>query len=106
MSSLSPTRPSLAPLPAQALLIDVRAYSEYMAGHLPDAHSVPLPQLGEQIVHLAPDHATPIILYCASGARSEQALGLLQQQGYTEVHNGGGAVQLAQRLGLALQAGL
>lgn len=106
MSSLSPTLPSLAPLPELALLIDVRSYSEYLAGHLPDAHCVPLPQLGEQIAHLAPDLAAPIILYCASGARSEQALGLLQRQGYTDAHNGGGAVQLAQRLRRPLQAGL
>ncbi|MCX2862936.1 rhodanese-like domain-containing protein [Paucibacter sp. PLA-PC-4] len=106
MSSLSPTLPSLAPLPEQALLIDVRSYSEYMSGHVPGARCIPLPQLAEQIAHLAPDRATPIILYCASGARSEQALGLLQQQGYTEAYNGGGAVQLAERLRCPLERGL
>ncbi|MBV8603893.1 MAG: rhodanese-like domain-containing protein [Pelomonas sp.] len=94
------------PLPRQATLIDVRSVSEYLSGHLPGAMSLPLPSIEQEIVHKLPLRATPLILYCASGARSEQALGLLQQLGYTEVHNGGGAVHLAAQLGVQLLAGL
>jgi rhodanese-related sulfurtransferase len=94
------------PLPHPATLIDVRSTNEYMAHHLPGALHMPLAQLAEDIVHKVPLRATPIILYCASGARSEQALGLLQKMGYTDAHNGGGAAHLAERLQLKLQEGL
>ena len=93
-------------LPQPATLIDVRSTNEYMAHHLPGALHIPLAQLAEEIVHRVPQRATPIILYCASGARSEQGLGLLQTLGYSDAHNGGGAVQLSHTLGLALQEGL
>lgn len=94
------------PLPADALLIDVRSYAEYMAGHLPDAHCLPLHQLEAEFPQRWPDRQTPIVLYCATGARSEHALGLLQRLGYRDVHNGGGTMALAQRLGRSLEHGL
>ena len=94
------------PLPATATLIDVRSNNEYMAGHLPGAINVPVTHIEQDILHKIPVRATPIILYCASGARSEQALSLLQQLGYTDAHNGGGAAHLAKHLNLDLQPGL
>ena len=100
-----PQAPS--PLEAQSLLlIDVRSYAEFMAGHVAGAHCLPLPRLADDIVHLAPDPEQPIALYCASGHRAEQALGLLQRLGYRAACNGGTPVLLARRLGLAIQAGL
>ncbi|MDN3922667.1 rhodanese-like domain-containing protein [Roseateles violae] len=95
-----------APLPANALLIDVRSYAEYMSGHLPGALSLPLPQLEQELVHKAPDPRQPIVVYCSTGARAEQALSLLQQLGYADAHNGGGAVLLSQRLRVPLRQGL
>jgi rhodanese-related sulfurtransferase len=94
------------PLPAHATLVDVRSTNEYMAGHLPGAINLPITQIEQEIVHRYPNRDTPLILYCASGARSEQALGMLQRLGYTDAHNGGSAVQLAQHLHERLQAGL
>jgi len=94
------------PLPQHATLIDVRSVSEYMSGHLPGSINIPLPLIEQEIVHKLPLRATPLILYCASGARSEQALGLLRQLGYSDAHNGGGAVHLAQELGVQLRASL
>jgi phage shock protein E len=94
------------PLPADALLIDVRSYAEYMAGHLPGAVSLPLPQLQQELTHRVPDPQKPIIVYCSTGARAEQALSLLLQYGYANAHNGGGAVHLSTRLHKPLQRGL
>ncbi len=100
-----PASPS--PLEADTLLlIDVRSYGEFMAGHVAGAHCVPLSRLADDIVHLAPDPAQPIGLYCASGHRAEQALGLLQRLGYQAVCNAGTPVLLARRLGRALESGL
>ncbi len=108
---VAPEPPSLpaspSPLDDQALLlVDVRSYAEFMAGHVAGAHCLPLPRLADDIVHLAPDPAQPIALYCASGHRAEQALGLLQRLGYRAACNGGTPVLLARRLGRALQSGL
>jgi len=105
-AALPPGPPPDAPLPAQALLIDVRSYAEFMSGHLPGAHSLPLPLLEQEVAHKLPDKQAAIILYCSTGARAEQALGLMQHMGYARACNGGAAVALAQRLHLALQPGL
>ena len=90
-------------LPAQALLIDVRSYAEYMGGHLAGAHCLPLPQLEQLVVRLAPDHGVPIILYCSSGGRAEQALGQMQHLGYSNVHNGGAVLALGKQLGRPIE---
>lgn len=94
------------PLPQQALLIDVRSYAEFMQGHLAGAHCLPLPKLDAMIHELAPDPQTPLIVYCASGARAELALGQLQRLGYRQAHYGGAAMALAKRLGLPLSSGM
>jgi len=94
------------PLPQDALLIDVRSYAEFMAGHLPGAHCLPMPRLEEQIRLLATDAQTPLIVYCATGARAELALGLLQRLGYRQAHYGGSAVDLAKHLHTRLQPGM
>ncbi|HEX2010828.1 MAG TPA: rhodanese-like domain-containing protein, partial [Roseateles sp.] len=58
-------------LPGNALLLDVRSYAEFMAGHLPGAHSLPLPQLEREAMQRAPDRHAPLIVYCSTGARAE-----------------------------------
>lgn len=93
-------------LPGGGLLLDVRSYAEYMNGHLPGALSLPLPRLEQEALQRLPDREAPIVLYCSTGARSEQALGLLLQLGYRDVRNGGTATGLARRLGQTLQRGL
>lgn len=98
--------PEPPPLPAQAQLIDVRSYAEYMSGHLPGARSLPLPLLEQEAAHKLPDKDAAVVLYCSTGARAEQALGLMQHMGYTQALNGGAAMALAQRLHLSLQPGL
>ncbi len=110
MSSLAPSHQedlkAIAALPAHAILIDVRSYSEYMGGHIADAQSLPLSQIEKQVVRKVPDRAAPVIVYCSSGARSEQALGMMQHMGYSNVHNGGPATPLARHLGRPIKPGL
>ena len=40
--------------------------------------------------NLLPDKNAPIIVYCASGKRSQKAADILKEQGYTSVFNAGG----------------
>lgn len=103
-ADVEPVEP--APLPPNALVIDVRSYAEFMAGHVDGARCLPLPRLEEDIVHLAPDPGQPIVLYCSSGARAEQALGQMRRMGYRACSNGGTPQGLARQLGREIQRGM
>jgi phage shock protein E len=79
----------------QALFIDVRSAGEFASGYLEGAVNVPLDQLQQRMPQLVPDLDRELVLYCASGARSAFACGLLQQLGYRRARNGGGVSMLA-----------
>ena len=70
---------------AGAQLIDVRSPQEYAQGALPGSVNLPL-----QTLH-AGDHQlcdkTTVIVYCASGMRSNQAAGVLMASGFRDVHD-------------------
>jgi len=72
-----------------AVLLDVRTPEEYEAGHIPGSKNVPV-QTIDRILSVAENKDTPLYVYCRSGARSRQAVGMLEQMGYTNVSNIGG----------------
>ena len=72
-----------------AVLLGVRTSQEYMEGHVPESKNVSL-QTIEKITALVKNRETPLYVYCYSGARSNQAVQLLQRMGYTKVTNIGG----------------
>jgi len=90
------------PLPAGTVLVDVRSQAEFDSGHLEGAVLLPLDRLLADIERLIPDRATPLVLYCRSGARSGRACAVLAQMGYAEASNGGGIGSLALRLNRAI----
>lgn len=68
-----------------ALVVDVRSDMEFQGGHAPESLHLPLhllPVLAQE--RLPKDRA--LLLCCASGARSHQAVSYLRQQGF-EAHN-------------------
>jgi phage shock protein E len=69
-----------------AKLVDVRSPGEFSAGHLPGAINVPLQELGKGVEKLGPKDK-PIIVYCASGARSAMARSQLKAKGFAQVFN-------------------
>ncbi len=77
----------------ELLIVDVREYSEYEAGHLPNALLVPRgilesaadSQSATHVPKLVAAQQQPIALYCASGGRSALATATLQWLGYTQV---------------------
>ena len=73
----------------QAILLDVRTPEEYRGGHVPGSRNLPLQQI-EKITSVAEKKETPLFVYCQSGARSRQAVSLLQRMGYENVNNIGG----------------
>ena len=72
-----------------AVLLDVRTPQEYGEGHIPGSKNVPLQPL-DKVRSVAENKDTALFVYCYSGARSRQAMAMLQHMGYTNVQNIGG----------------
>lgn len=72
-----------------AKIIDVRSSEEFGSFHVKGAINIPHSIIAEKIKTYKLKKDYPIILYCASGARSDMALRVLKSSGYTNVHNGG-----------------
>ena len=68
-----------------AQLVDVRSPQEFGRGALPGSLNVPLQSIQTAEQHL--DKTKPVIVYCASGMRSEQAKSVLYHMGFDAVHN-------------------
>lgn len=91
----APMVPSLE----DAVLLDVREPEEYATVHIPGAVNVPLSRLHGAVAGIADaarlaDEATtsgrPLVVYCAAGTRSAQAVEILADAGITGVNYPGG----------------
>ncbi len=74
----------------KAGLVDVRTPAEYAAGHLQGSINVDWTADDYQANFAKLDKAMPLLLYCHSGGRSEQALEYLIEKGYRVQHLVGG----------------
>jgi rhodanese-related sulfurtransferase len=70
----------------QALVVDVRAASDFKKGHILNAINVPQARLAERLGELGKDTARPIVVYCALGGVAAQASHQLKKAGYAEVY--------------------
>jgi phage shock protein E len=73
---------------AGATVVDVRSPEEFRDGAYPGAVNIPLDALVSRQRELPKDK--PVVLYCASGARSGVAARHLKQSGFSDVVNAGG----------------
>jgi phage shock protein E len=71
-----------------ARIIDVRSPQEFAGPSYPKAKNIPLEVLPSRMGDLPKDK--PIVLYCASGARSAQAARMLKKAGFADVVSAGG----------------
>lgn len=81
-----------------AVIIDVRSYAEFRAGHISRSINIPIDTLKRNLHVLPADKQRPLIVCCASGVRSSQARTFLMGCGYKQVFNGGGWTALQQRI--------
>ena len=79
------------------LVIDVRTQGEFQTGAYPGAINIPLDELSYRYEELGNNTNREIIVYCASGARSDYAQRILTQIGYVNVKNGGGITAMMTR---------
>lgn len=68
-----------------AALVDVRTPSEFAGAHLPGAVNVSMDQIAQ--ASQSWDRNAPLVLYCATGARSANAAALLSAQGFKTLYN-------------------
>jgi molybdopterin/thiamine biosynthesis adenylyltransferase/rhodanese-related sulfurtransferase len=74
-------------LDGETLFLDVREQSEWDLGHIPGALHIPRAQVDARIAHEAPNKSQRVVVYCASGRRSELAGRELLARGYERVEN-------------------
>lgn len=79
-----------------AQIIDVRTVAEYQSGHIKGSLNIPLDRLQQQLKHIKKEK--PVITCCASGMRSASAKNILLNNGFAEVHNGGGWMGLQAKI--------
>jgi rhodanese-related sulfurtransferase len=72
------------------IILDVRAESEYMLGHIPGAIVIPHDEITARAPRELPDKNACILVYCRSGRRSKIAAEALVALGYTQVYEFGG----------------
>ena len=79
-------------LESGAMIVDVRTPDEFRDGAYPGAKNIPLSDLGSRLAEIPKDK--PVVLYCASGARSSSAARAMKQAGYADVINAGGLADM------------
>lgn len=70
-----------------AIIIDVRTPEEYADTHVAGALNIPLDTIDTQIGDYVDSLDQTMVLYCRSGNRSNQALNILVDLGYTSVYD-------------------
>ena len=66
-----------------AMVIDVRSNEEYNEGHIKGAINIPV----DEINNITYDKTDTLIIYCATGVRSTNAVNKLYDMGYTSLYN-------------------
>ena len=87
--------------PAPPLLLDVREYPEFAAGHLKGARLIPLGEIERRAGELPKDQ--PIVAMCRTGRRSAEAAATLARLGFTNVNQLAGGVMSWEQAGLPLE---
>lgn len=81
--------------------LDVRNLDEFVGGHAPGAHNMPLPGIVGGYAAFPDDKNAPIVAICKSGERSLHAMLLFKAMGYTNVKNVKGGMNAWTAAGLA-----
>jgi rhodanese-related sulfurtransferase len=101
--SLSPTQAVLLMNREKAHIVDVRSPEEFATGHLIGAKNIPMDKLQSDLGKSISDKKRPLILVCASGIRSQKAVGVAKAQGFEQAHSLGGGLKIWQDANLPLE---
>ncbi|MBL4668113.1 MAG: rhodanese-like domain-containing protein [Flavobacteriales bacterium] len=81
----------------KATIIDVREPGEFAMGCVEGSTNIPLGQVQNKIEDFKA-MKKPLVLCCASGGRSGQAVQFLESNGVKEIYNGGGWNMVEMRM--------
>lgn len=75
------------------ILLDVREEEEYITGHAIDALLFPVDEIdADSAKMLLPDKEMPLLIYCRSGRRSDEAAHKLEDMGYKCLYDVGSLI--------------
>ena len=87
----------------KAVVVDVCASDEFAAGHVVGARNIPLADLEAKLPAAVKNKATPVILVCANGARSNRGVAEAKKLGYEKVHSLTGGMGAWRAAGLPVE---
>jgi len=87
----------------KAVVIDVCEPAEFAAGHVGGAKNVPLGELEAKLPGMVKNKALPLILVCASGARSGRAVAIAKKLGYEQAQSLGGGLKAWKEANLPIE---
>lgn len=86
----------------EALVLDVRDDSEYVAGHLPNSKHIPSEKIEERWTELQKFKEKPIIVIYRGGIRSNHPSLVLKKNGFAQVFNLMGGIDAWKRASLPI----
>jgi rhodanese-related sulfurtransferase len=87
------------------IILDVRGPDEFRSGYIDGAKNIPVSDLASRLCEISDNKASPIIVYCRSGARSIVASQILVANGFANVTNVAGGMLDWQGAGYPVSQG-
>ena len=87
----------------KAVVVDVCEASEFASGHVTGAKNIPLSELEAKLPGMVKNKALPVILVCASGARSSRAVAIAKKLGYDQAQVLGGGLKAWKEANLPVE---
>ncbi len=87
----------------KAVVVDVREPAEFAAGHVTGARNVPLGEFEAKLPGVIKNKTLPLILVCASGARSGRAVAIAKKLGYEQAQSLGGGLKAWKEANLPIE---
>ena len=87
----------------KAVVVDVCEASEFATGHVTGAKNIPLDELEARLPGMVKNKALPVILVCASGARSGRAVAIAKKLGYEQAQALGGGLKAWKEANLPVE---
>lgn len=82
---VSPVEATLLINREDAAVVDIRDQAEYAKGHIPNARHIPVAEFTRRSTELEKLKSRPLIVYCATGARSGAAIAALRKAGFEKL---------------------
>ncbi|MDO6461316.1 rhodanese-like domain-containing protein [Granulosicoccaceae sp. 1_MG-2023] len=85
-----------------AVFVDVREVNEFKSGHILKAQNHPQSSFDKNLHMLDKAKQKPVVVYCATGARSNRAASKLKKAGFEQVYNLAGGLVAWEKASLPL----